>query len=84
MVFSPAFSPLNELVLSGQDMVVFSSSSCPFCQRALAALKDEGAGTMDRWKIVEVPSGKQPHSYRKSPCLMGKSTISMAMASIAM
>lgn len=25
-----------------EDMVVFSSSSCPFCQKALAALKDAG------------------------------------------
>ena len=25
-----------------QDMVVFSSSSCPFCQKALAALRDAG------------------------------------------
>lgn len=32
---------VDELVNSN-DMVVFSSSSCPFCQRALAALKDEG------------------------------------------
>jgi len=24
-----------------------------------------------------IPSGKQPHSYGKSPCLIGKSTISM-------
>ena len=28
-----------------------------------------------RW--VQIPSGKRLHSYGKSPCLMGKSTISM-------
>ena len=27
----------------------------------------------------EIPSGKQPHNYGKSPFLMGKSTISMAI-----
>ena len=27
------------------------------------------------WRFLEVPSGKQPHSYGKSPFLMGKSTI---------
>ena len=26
-----------------------------------------------------IPSGKQPHNYGKSPCLMGKLTISMAI-----
>ena len=30
-------------------------------------------------KSQQVPSGKQPHNYGKSPCLMGKSTISMAI-----
>lgn len=29
-------------VINSNDMVVFSSSSCPFCQKALAALKDAG------------------------------------------
>ena len=28
--------------------------------------------------MVDVPSGKRLHGYGKSPCLMGKSTISMA------
>ena len=28
---------------------------------------------------LALPSGKRLHSYGKSPCLMGKSTISMAM-----
>ena len=32
---------------------------------------------------VDVPSGKQPHNYGKSPCLMGKLTISMAFFFIA-
>ena len=37
------------------------------------------------WEVDKIlPSGKRLHNYRKSPCLMGKSTISMAMASIAM
>ena len=31
------------------------------------------------WMISMIPSGKRLHSYGKSPCLMGKSTISMAM-----
>ena len=29
--------------------------------------------------ILMLPSGKRLHSYGKSPCLMGKSTISMAI-----
>ena len=29
--------------------------------------------------IVPLPSGKQPHNHGKSPFLMGKSTISMAI-----
>ena len=33
------------------------------------------------WKL---PSGKQPHNYGKSPCLIGKSTISMVIFIIAM
>ena len=28
---------------------------------------------------LALPSGKQPHHYGKSPCLMGKSTISVAI-----
>ena len=28
---------------------------------------------------VEIPSGKHTKNYRKSPCLMGKSSISMAI-----
>ena len=31
------------------------------------------------WLKPTLPSGKRLHSYGKSPCLMGKSTISMAM-----
>ena len=31
-----------DAVINSNDMVVFSSSSCPFCQRALAALKEAG------------------------------------------
>ena len=33
---------------------------------------------------LKVPSGKRLHSYRKSPCLIGKSTISTGPFSIAM
>ena len=29
--------------------------------------------------LLEIPSGKRLHNYGKSPCLMGKSTISMAI-----
>ena len=32
-----------------------------------------------RTKRLKVPSGKHHHNYGKSPCLMGKSTTSMAM-----
>ena len=31
------------------------------------------------WIYPDVPSGKLSHNYGKSPCLMGKSTISMAI-----
>ena len=31
----------------------------------------------------ELPSGKLSHNYGKSPCLLGKSTISMAMFKFA-
>ena len=34
--------------------------------------------------IDELPSGKRLHRYGNSPFFMGKSTISMAMASIVM
>ena len=39
---------IDELV-NGNDMVVFSSSTCPFCVKALGALKDAGYSP----KIVE-------------------------------
>ena len=34
--------------------------------------------------MYALPSGKRLHNYGTSPCSMGKSTISMAMASIAL
>ena len=34
-------------------------------------------------RIKMLPSGKRLHSYGKSPCLMGKSTISTGLCSIA-
>ena len=49
------------------------------------------ARVLPRWVFGNVPSGwalgdpmdltfgKQPHNYGKSPCLMGKSTMSMAI-----
>ena len=47
-----------------------------------------GFGHVESWWRLDVhfevswsglPSGKQPHNYGKSPCWMGKSTISMAI-----
>jgi hypothetical protein len=34
---------------------------------------------MTPWLQTTLPSGKRLHNYGKSPCLMGKNTISMAM-----
>eukprot|EP00438_Fugacium_kawagutii_P011356 Skav212534 [mRNA] locus=scaffold1851:125995:129973:+ [translate_table: standard] len=38
---SSSMASVDELV-NNNDMVVFSSSYCPFCKQALAALKDAG------------------------------------------
>ncbi|CAE7249491.1 GRXC4, partial [Symbiodinium sp. CCMP2592] len=38
---SPNTAAIDELINSN-DMVVFSSSTCPFCQQALAALREAG------------------------------------------
>jgi len=39
----------------------------------------EGSGRLDVHRVIELPSGKLTKSYGKSPFLMGKSTISMAI-----
>ena len=36
-------------------------------------------GAMETAQIYRLPSGKRLHNYGKSPCLMGKSTISMVI-----
>ena len=38
---SPNTAAIDELINSN-DMVVFSSSTCPFCQQALGALREAG------------------------------------------
>jgi len=41
--------------------------------------RKNGMGDVPKPKKNQLPSGKQPHSYGKSPFFMGKSTISMVI-----
>ena len=94
-IFQDGYCTTNQHNIT-QKMIIKSSGAYGFCHPmgrgpvshgavdlALVVTPCGGLGSSESVGGSPLPSGKQPHNYGKSPCWMGKSTISNGPFSIA-